>query len=151
MPMCRVSWSQSAFSLWVKRPAVVLMLALALVMGTSGCATRTLRVQVDGFFEESLDRQEIQSVVDVAFGKSKTVPILNSKTTLRIVSSDVSAGMATLDLVVTRVEEGKNRVLANPRVTVPLGERATIEMRDTEASAGPQHLKLAVSPRLLAD
>ncbi|MCA2960408.1 MAG: hypothetical protein IOD12_09155 [Silvanigrellales bacterium] len=131
--------------------ATVLFSTLMLAGGAMGCATRTMRVHVDGFFQEALARQEIQSVVDVALGESKTVSLRDAKTTLSIESSEVSAGVATLDLVVTRKEESGDRVLANPRVKVQLGESATIEMRDSGAMAGPQHLKLAVLPRLLLE
>ena len=131
---------------------------LAILALTNGCASRTVRVNIEGLLDEvgvvgptRLGTSSFQTVVDIALGETKTLTGARAGTSVRIRSSDVSAGVATLDLEVARKDGGFETILASPRVKVQLGEEVVTEMRDAGAASGLRYFRFSLMPRLLVE
>ena len=131
---------------------------LAILALTNGCASRTVRVNIEGLLDEvgvagptRLGMSSFQTVVDIALGETKTLTGARAGTSVRIRSSDVSAGVATLDLEVARKDGGFETILASPRVKVQLGEEVVTEMRDAGAASGLRYFRFSLMPRLLVE
>ena len=131
---------------------------LAFLALTNGCASRTVRVNIEGLLDEvgvvgptRLGTSSFQTVVDIALGETKTLTGARAGTSVRIRSSDVSAGVATLELEVARSDGGLETILASPRVKVQLGEEVVTEMRDAGAASGLRYFRFSLMPRLLVE
>jgi hypothetical protein len=140
---------------WMRASQMVMLVAV--LMASSACASRTVRVTLEGLVEEAgalgaevPSTRSFQTQFDLQVGKTLTIPgRAGDPTVVRIRTDDVSAGVATFTLEVSRRESGREVVLASPRLKAHLGEEVVAESRDNDSVSGLRYFKFALLPRLL--